>query len=92
MEFSSSLSDTELLEMVKFLMMRAATMSKKGKVMKIMFIDIGKAHLYAPIEGETFVDLPPERAKEGKCAKLLYTLYGLRTAASSWEKEYSKTL
>ena len=65
---------TPPLEMVKFLMMRAATVSKKGQVREIMFIDIGKAHLYAPVEGEVYVDLPPERAKEGKCAKLLCTL------------------
>ena len=57
-----------------------------------MLIDISKAHLYSPIEGEQYVDLAPERAKAGKCAKLLYTLYGLRTAASSWEREYSQTL
>ncbi len=55
-------------------------------------IDVGKAHLYAPIEGEVFVQLPPEMVEEGKCAKLLYTLYGMRTAASSWEREYTKTL
>ena len=83
---------TPPLEMVKFLIMRAAMRSKQGEIRKVMFIDIGKAHLYAPIEGEVFVDLPPERAEEGKCAKLMYTLYGLRTAASSWEKEYSQTL
>ena len=28
----------------------------------------------------------------GKCARLLFTLYGLRTAPSSWEKEYTKTM
>ena len=27
-----------------------------------------------------------------KCARLLFTLYGLRTAASSWEKWYTKTM
>jgi len=59
---------------------------------KAMFIDIGKAHLHAPVEGEVYVELPPERADEGMCAKLLYELYGKRTAANSWEKEYTKTL
>ena len=42
--------------------------------------------------GEQYVDLAPERAKAGTCAKLPYTLYGLRTAASSWEWEYTQTL
>ena len=63
-----------------------------GVVRKVMLIDISKAHLYAPIEGEQYVDLAPERAKAGKCAKLPYTLYGLWIAASSWEREYSQTL
>ena len=41
---------------------------------------------------EQYADLAPERAKAGKCAMLLYTLCGLRTAASTWEREYSQTL
>ena len=56
-----------------------------------MFLDVSKAHFYAPILDEEFVDLPPERWTEGKCARLIYTLYGMRTAASNWEKEYSNT-
>ena len=35
-----------------------------------MLIDIGKAHLYVPVEGDIYINLPPERSKEGKCAKL----------------------
>ena len=57
-----------------------------------MIIDVKKAHLYAPIEGDVYVDLPPERAKPGKCAKLKFTLYGMRPAAKNWENEYSGTL
>ena len=38
------------------------------------------------------MELPPEKWKEGKCARLIYTLYGMRVAASNWGKEYSKTL
>ena len=74
---------------MKFLIMHAATKCKQGEVRKVMLIAISKAHLYAPIEGEKYVDLAPERAKGGKCAELQYTLCGLRTAASSWEREYS---
>ena len=40
-----------------------------------MLIDIGKAHLCAPIEEKQYVDLPPERASWEKCPKLLFTLY-----------------
>ena len=83
---------TPPLEVVKFLVVQAATKCRQGVVRKVKLIDISKAHLYAPIEGEQYVDLAPERAKAGKCAKLLSTLYGLRTAASSWEREYAQTL
>ena len=40
---------------------------------------------------EEFVELPPEKWKEGKCARLIYTLHGMCVAAN-WGKEYSKTL
>jgi hypothetical protein len=75
------------LELVKLLMARAA---REKEV--IMLIDIKKAHLYAPIEGDVYTDLPPERSAPGKCAKLKYTLYGMRVAAKNWEKEYSRTM
>ena len=44
------------------------------------------------LSDEEFVQLPPERWTEGKCARLIYTLYGMRTTTSGWEKEYSNTL
>ena len=80
------------LEAVKLLIVQAAAESKGGVQRKLMFIDIGKAHLYGPMESDEFVDLPEERRQPGKCAKLLYTLYGMRVAATNWEKEYSRTL
>ena len=83
---------TPPLEVVKFLIMQAATKCRQREVRKVMLFDSSKAHLCAPVEGEQYVDLAPERAKAWKCAKLLYTLDGLRTAASSWEREYSQTL
>jgi hypothetical protein len=84
---------TPPLELVKMLLLKSARPSRRNKgVRKVMFIDISKAHLYAPMQEEDFVEYPSERYKEGKCAKLLYTLYGMRPAASNWEKEYSGTL
>lgn len=81
------------LEAVKLLIVQAAAESRNsGQSMKLMFIDIGKAHLCGPMESDEFVELPGERAVPGKCAKLRYTLYGMRMAASNWEKEYSRTL
>ena len=59
---------------------------------KIMKLAIFLPRWYAPMLDEEFVQLPPERWTEGKCERLIYTLYGMRTAASNWEKDYSNTV
>ena len=59
---------TPPLELIKFLLAKAAKQDKQKPVRKVMLIDIGKAHLYAPIDGDEFVDLPQERNRPGKCA------------------------
>ena len=56
------------LEVVKVLIMQAATKCRQGEVHKVMLIDISKAHLYAPIEGEQHVDSALERAQQSCCA------------------------
>ena len=84
---------TPPLELVKMLILKAARGSRNrhAGVKKVMFLDVSKAHLQAPMRDEDFVQLPPERWTEGKCARLIYTLNGMRTAGSNWEKEYSNT-
>ena len=59
-----------------------------------MLIDVKKAHLYGVVpEGEhVYIELPGEAGREGKCGKLHKWLYGMRNAASAWEKHYSDTL
>ena len=61
---------------------------------KLMFIDVKKAHLNAKLEDDehVYVDLPDEAGAAGKCGKLRRWLYGMRPAASSWEREYSERL
>ena len=62
-------------EMVKALLVRNVQRSNRLKeVRKIMFIDVSKAHLYAPVdEGTTaYVTLPNECSKPGVCGKLQY--------------------
>ena len=56
-----------------------------------MFIDISKAHLYAPVDKGTraYVDLPPEYGKVGTCGLLQFWLYGMRTVSHGWEAEYT---
>ena len=61
---------------------------------KIMLIDVKKAHLYGELEDhESAFVLPPDgECEQGKCWRLRRWLYGMRPAASAWEKHYSKTL
>ena len=63
----------------------------KGGV-KLMFIDIKKAHLNGKlVEDEyAYVQLPLEAG--GGVARLRRWLYGMRQAASAWEEEYAKRL
>ena len=62
--------------------------------MKMMFIDVRKAHLNAPCDQEgLYVKLPPEAgASEGKCARLKRWLYGMRGAAQGWEDEFTSKM
>ena len=80
---------TPPLEALRFLMSDLATRRRNGTRQKgqrkAMFIDVRKAHLHAYVDREIFVDLPPEAAQEGKCAKLVRCLYGTRDAPSRWE-------
>ena len=78
-------------ELVKLVIAAAAERCRRVYFVKVM-IDIKKAHLHAPIDGSVYVDLPPEGQKPVRCAKLKYTLYGMRQAARNWERECGKTL
>ena len=61
---------------------------------KVMFIDISKAHLYAPVDKGTsaYVGIPPEYRKPGTCGLPQYWLYGMRPASHGWEAEYTRQL
>ena len=74
--------------------MAAARMKEKGtrrgKKMKIMFIDVRKAHLNGVCDEEVCVELPEEAEAPGKCGKLKRWLYGMRGAAQGWERNYTE--
>ena len=55
----------------------------------LMFIDIKRAFFNAQARRPVYVQLPPEDNEEGKCGRLLKSLYGTRDAARDWEEEYS---
>ena len=54
---------------------------------KLMFIDVRKAHLNARCEEEEWVELPEEFWEYGKYARLRRWLYGVRKAAAGWREE-----
>ena len=59
---------------------------------KLMFIDVKKAHFNAKCDEEEWVALPDEFEKFGMYAKLKRLLYGMRKAASGWEDDYARRL
>jgi len=60
--------------------------------MKLMYIDVKKAHLNAKCDEEEWVELPREFWEWGRYAKLKRWLYGMRKAASGWEDDYANKL
>ena len=52
------------------------------------FIDIRRAYFHANAIRDVYIELPPEDHEEGKCGKLLKSLYGTRDAAQNWERCY----
>ena len=82
-------------ELVKALLVKAVQRKdRKKKLRKLMFVDVSKAHLYAPVgpDVKAYVDLPPECSKPGVCGLLQYWLYGMRPASHGWQEEYVKQL
>ena len=63
----------------------------EGEV-KLMFVDVKKAHLNAKCEEEVWVELPKEMWKWGRFARLKRWLYGMRKAAVGWEEDYAAKL
>ena len=63
----------------------------KGE-MKLMFVDVKKAHLNARRDEEEWVELPEEFHRWGRYARLRRWLYGMRKAASGWEDHCAQTL
>ena len=59
---------------------------------KLMFINVKKAHCNAKRDEEEWVELPDEFKKFGKHAKLKRWLYGVSKAASGREDDYARRL
>ena len=59
---------------------------------KLMLIDVRKAHLNAVCEEEEWVELPEEFWEHGKYARQRRWLCGMRKAAAGWEEDYAKRM
>ena len=59
-----------------------------------MLIDVKKAHLNGFVGEDEFayIELPWAATKEGQCGRLRRWLYGMRQAASAWERDHSEKL
>jgi hypothetical protein len=83
---------TPPLEAKKLLFRMAAGQvgATAAECVKLMFIDVKKAHLNGVVgEGvDVYIELPREAGAKGRCGKLRRWLYGMRPAASAWEKDY----
>ena len=77
---------TPPLEAMRLILSEAASRGRQGgRALKVQLLDAKKAHLHAPAVRPIFVDLPPERAREGFCCRLKKCLYGTRDAPRQWE-------
>ena len=77
---------TPPLEALRLLLSKVAsgrTCGTGGR--QILVVDARKAHLHAFAERELYVQLPPEVAQAGQCARLLRSLYGTRDSPALWE-------
>jgi len=87
------------LESKKLLFQQAVTQNALNRRsgedgIKVMLIDVKKAHLNGFVgEDEwAYIELPSGVARKGQCGRLRRWLYGMRQAASAWERDYSDKL
>ena len=86
-DFANGKSDeffaaTPPLEALRLLL---AHVAGRNRAEKISVVDARKAHLHAHVDRPIFVELPPEVARPGFCARLKRCLYGTRDAPKRWE-------
>jgi hypothetical protein len=82
------------LEAKRFLFLMAASTWGAPDPVKVMLIDVKKAHLNGYVDEGTWacIELPEEDFEEGMCGRLKRWLYGMRPAAKAWEEDYAAKL
>jgi len=87
---------TPPLEALRFMLSLFMTTSfdlrGKPRKLKLLFMDVSRAYLHAPVLREIYVELPPEDQDEGQdlVGRLLKSLYGTRDAGANWERKCSE--
>ena len=62
---------------------------------EVVHSDVSRAYFNAPTSEPTYVRIPDEDWEDGdehRCARLLVSMYGTRSAASNWESHYCEWL
>ena len=80
-------------ECLQLMLSKLASNRKQGT--GLMYADVWRAYFYAKAKRPAYVRLPDEdmeEGDEGRCGKLLMSMYGARDAALNWSLEYSETL
>ena len=74
------------------LSMLATRRSRRGRPLKLCFLDVRRAYFYAAATEEVYVELPPEEKEKGKdlVGLLLKSLYGTRAGAHNWQLQLGK--
>ena len=77
-------------ESLRFMLSRFTTRQQKGveSNLKMLVLNISRAHFHPPAKRELYIDLPEEDAEDGKVGLLTKTMYGTRDAAAEWEEYY----
>ena len=67
--------------------------AETGVRVKLMLIDVKKAHLNPKCDQDVYIWLPGEaNPKEGRCGRLERWLCEFRSAAQAWENHYAPKL
>ena len=86
---------TPPIELIKYLVSRAASSQYSSTPTCLMLCDVKKAFFYAPATRPLYVELPSEAlgpGEEGMCGRLERSLYGTRGAALTWSIAYTNVL
>ena len=83
---------TPPVEHIKYLISRVASSQRSSRPTYLMVQDVKKAYFFADATRKLYVELPPEEYEQGRCGRLLKSLYGTRDAALNWTMAYTNAL